>query len=330
MVGHRSSSSWRSLRPYPPSPGPTPAVPFAAAPDATVPGMEEVVAVPGARLWTATSGAGVPLVLCHGGPGLSDNLGPVAALLDDVARVHRYDQRGGGRSSADGPYDVATFVADLDALRAHWGHARWIVGGHSWGATLALLYALARPDRTLGVLSLSGTGVRWGWQATTRAHRLARLTAAERRELQALEARLGAGDPGDAARFLRLMWTTDFADRPTADAALDAAPLYAYPRADAVFRAVAADQRRILDGGIEDAVRGLQAPLLAVHGAEDSDPSRARHLADLAPRGRFVALAGCGHSPWLERPDVLRDAVTPFVDASRSPGGGPEGRELPA
>ncbi|WP_210493117.1 alpha/beta fold hydrolase [Patulibacter sp. SYSU D01012] len=275
--------------------------------------MQEHVAVPGARLWTATSGRGVPLVLCHGGPGLSDNLGPLAGLLDDVALVHRYDQRGGGRSSAAGPFDVATFVADLEALRTHWGHERWIVGGHSWGAVLALLYALEHPDRVLGVVSVSGTGVRWGWQAATRTHRLERLTAAERQELQALEAALGTGDPAARARVLRLMWTTDFADRATADAVLDAGPLYAFPRADAVFRAVSADQRRILDAGLEERIRALPAPLLAVHGAADSDPARAERLAALAPRGRFVLLPGCGHSPWLERPDAVAAALRPFV-----------------
>ena len=89
------------------------------------------VEVPGARLWTASQGVGTPLVLCHGGPGLSDNLGPLAVMIDDIARVHRFDQRGGGRSSTGCPLDVDTLVADLDALRGHWGHERWVVGGHS-------------------------------------------------------------------------------------------------------------------------------------------------------------------------------------------------------
>ena len=116
--------------------------------------------MPGAALWTASQGAGVPLVLCHGGPGLSDNLGPVAGMVDDVALVHRYDQRGAGRSRSNGPFEVASLVADLDALRAHRRHDRWVVGGHSWGANLALFYALAHPDRTLGVVYHAGTGLR--------------------------------------------------------------------------------------------------------------------------------------------------------------------------
>jgi proline iminopeptidase len=272
-----------------------------------------MVEVPGATLWTESQGAGVPLVLCHGGPGLSDNLGPVAAMVDDVARVHRFDQRGSGRSRSDGPFDVDAMVGDLEALRRHWGHERWVLGGHSWGASLALFYALAHPDRALGVIYLCGTGLRWGWQEDAQRRRLARLTADERAELAALEARLGNGDPAVVALFLRLMWTTDFADRARADAFLDAQPLYAFPRDERVFRAVAASQRARLDAGIDDAVRALDVPVLAIHGAEDTDPARARAVAELAPRGRYVQIADAAHSPWLERPEPLRAALRGFL-----------------
>ncbi|MEU7172376.1 hypothetical protein ABZ949_12925 [Micromonospora tulbaghiae] len=43
----------------------------------------------GCRLWADRVGAGAPLVLCHGGPGIWDYLGPVARLLDGHARVVR-------------------------------------------------------------------------------------------------------------------------------------------------------------------------------------------------------------------------------------------------
>lgn len=42
------------------------------------------------------------MVLCHGGPGLWDYLGPVSSMVEDLCTVHRYDQRGGGRSTTDG------------------------------------------------------------------------------------------------------------------------------------------------------------------------------------------------------------------------------------
>lgn len=277
---------------------------------------EELVDVPGASLWTVTQGAGTPLVLCHGGPGLCDNLGAVAGLVDDRALVHRYDQRGNGRSSREGPFDVATFVADLEALRHHWGHERWVVGGHSWGAALALFYAATHPDRTAAVLCISTTGVRWGWQPETRRHRLRRLRADERTELAALEDALRTGKAADAdrARHLRLLWSTDFVSPSRARDVLDAGPLYAFTRNDRVFAAVADDQRRILDTGFAETVRGLPMPVVAVHGAGDAGVGGAETVANLAPAGQCLVLDDAGHSPWFEQPEALRSAILAVLD----------------
>lgn len=92
------------------------------------------------------------MVLCHGGPGLWDYLAPVASMVEDLCTVHRYDQRGGGRSPTDGPFTVDGFIADLDDVRRHFGYDRFIVGGHSWGASLALFYGLAVPARVSAIV----------------------------------------------------------------------------------------------------------------------------------------------------------------------------------
>jgi proline iminopeptidase len=136
---------------------------------------ERVVAVNGAKLWVAEQGAGPPIVLCSGGAGLCDYLGPVAATVDDVAQVYRFDPRGCGRSSATPPYDMPTLLADLDALRSTMGHERWVVAGHSFGADLALAYALEHTARVRALVYISGTGVQDDrqWHAAYEAGRAA-------------------------------------------------------------------------------------------------------------------------------------------------------------
>lgn len=134
---------------------------------------ESFLDICGARLWLADQGAGRPLMLCSGGPGCCDHLAPVAALLAGSARVLRFEPRGCGRSSPDGPFDLDTTLADLDALRSAMGLERWIIGGHSWGADLALAYALTYPARCLGLVYLSGRGLQndRDWHAAYRAGR---------------------------------------------------------------------------------------------------------------------------------------------------------------
>src|SRR6478672_9779723 len=113
-----------------------------------------MLTVEGARLFFVEVGDGEDVaVMLHGGPGAShDYLRP---QLDAIAepgrrRLFYYDQRGGGRSKlAAGvkPGGWPVHVADLEAVRAHLGLARLVLVGYSWGALLAMLYALEHPDR---------------------------------------------------------------------------------------------------------------------------------------------------------------------------------------
>jgi proline iminopeptidase len=141
----------------------------------------------GCRLWTADTGRGAPLVVCHGGPGLWDMFGSLADALAGDVRVVRWDQRGCGRSERRGPYSVARSVADLDAVRSGVGADRAAVLGHSWGATLALRYALDHPDRVSALIYVSGTGLGWDWYEPFQCAIADRLvpSAARRTELRA-------------------------------------------------------------------------------------------------------------------------------------------------
>jgi proline iminopeptidase len=98
---------------------------------------------------------GQPALLLHGGPG--SGLTAMHARFFDPGRfrVIGFDQRGAGRSAPAGGVEhntTAELLADIRALRAHLGIARWLVVGGSWGATLALLHATDLPDAVTGLL----------------------------------------------------------------------------------------------------------------------------------------------------------------------------------
>jgi proline iminopeptidase len=134
-----------------------------------------VTADDGVTLWTTRSGHGRPAVLMDGGPGIWDYLESLAELVDSLFSAVRYDQRGCGRSGgADGPYTLDRATADLDAVRTAADAGPTFLVGHSWGATLALLYALERPDSVEGVVYCAGTGLEWArWKPSTSARLVA-------------------------------------------------------------------------------------------------------------------------------------------------------------
>lgn len=262
----------------------------------------------GVRLWFETTGEGpgVPLVLCHGGPGMWDNLGPLATLVDHDRTVVRWDQRGCGRSEgADGPFTIAQSMADLDALRRHLGLARWILGGHSWGASLALHAALAQPSVAAGLLYLSGTGLGRSWTPSYDAAPALRLTAgqlARREELDGMSTRTREED----VEWRTLHWIPDFVDRAHAAelAAIDAgAPWEVNLIGNA---AINADTKTVDAAAVLERCRRLDVPALLVHGELDPRPPFAvDDLAAALPTVDLVVIDGVGHQPWLERPGAV-------------------------
>ena len=115
------------------------------------------VAVPGGHVWMCQVGGGdgLPAIALHGGPGSPhDYLEPLAALGDARPLVF-YDQLGCGRSERPDDLSLWTlqrFVDELDAVIDASGHARVHLVGHSWGAMLAVDYALAKPARVASLV----------------------------------------------------------------------------------------------------------------------------------------------------------------------------------
>jgi proline iminopeptidase len=98
---------------------------------------------------------GIPAVYLHGGPG--SGCQPDHRRLFDPERFCAvlFDQRGAGRSRPKGAREHNTLphlIADMELIREKFGFARWMVVGGSWGATLALAYAEAHPERVSGIV----------------------------------------------------------------------------------------------------------------------------------------------------------------------------------
>jgi pimeloyl-ACP methyl ester carboxylesterase len=107
--------------------------------------------VNGVRLYYAIAGAGVPMVLVHGSWSSHREWDQVAAELARDHRVLVYDRRGhSGSERPPGQGSVDEDVADLAALILHLDLApAWVVG-NSFGGSIALHLAAARPELLRG------------------------------------------------------------------------------------------------------------------------------------------------------------------------------------
>lgn len=163
---------------------------------------------------------GVPVMVVHGGPG--GGCSPAMRRYFDPAvyRIILFDQRGCGRSRPHASVEENTtwhLVADMEAIREALGLGHVILFGGSWGATLALIYAITHPDAVAhmvlrGVFCMTQTELDWfygGGAARFFPDLWARFESAipedERSDLiAAYHRRLFSGNLPEEMRFARL------------------------------------------------------------------------------------------------------------------------------
>jgi proline iminopeptidase len=118
---------------------------------------EGTLAVPGGNVWfkRVGAGAGLPLLVVHGGPGLPHTYLRSLQRLADEREVVFWDQLGCGNSERPSNTELWTMersMAEMDAVVRGLGLERFHLFGNSWGGMMAQQHAL---DATSGAVSLT-------------------------------------------------------------------------------------------------------------------------------------------------------------------------------
>lgn len=267
-----------------------------------------------------------PLLLLHGGPGAShDYLLPQMLELAKDHRLVLYDQRGGGRSRHDDDREAITWqgqVADVARVAAERQVTPLDLVGYSWGALLALLYAIeARAGRTAPAparLALIEPA------PVTRAYREAFEAEFAHRQagpdVAALRAELAASGlkESDPAAYRQRVFE------------LSVAGYFANPRRAhdlTPFRVTGRVQQStwssLGDFDLLPALRDVRVPAFVVHGRQDPIPlASSEHVAE-ALGTRLLVLDDCGHVPYVERPAEMFPPLLAFL---REPAPSPDVR----
>ena len=271
-------------------------------------------AVEGGELVGWVQGSGPRVLLLHGGPGLSFNyLDPLVDEIGDGYEVASYQQRGLAPSTAMGPYDVNTHVADvahvLDALG--WDSAT--VVGHSWGGHLATHVAVGLADRVDSALIVDPLGaVGDGGEKEFEAEIMARTPEEIRARAQELDdqALRGEGTESQLEESLRLVWPAYF---PTWHGA---PPM---PAISSSVEAYAGTFESIHDllPALEQALPTIRVPVGFVAGGSSPMPvSASADAAARIPGAWLDVVEGAGHFPWYDAPGSVRHALDRLVSGS--------------
>jgi len=244
----------------------------------------------GVELHVEELGAGPPVIMLHGL--LVGNMTTwYFTAAPDLARTHRvilFDLRGHGLSERTPTgYDVDRMTGDLTSLVDRLTDEPVVLVGHSYGALIALTFALRHPDRV--------------------------------RKLVVIEAPLPPSRLEEFGTFLRGSSDDMLEALPGAlrDAVRSGSRQGARVAEGIRFLARESSLLRDLTSAEDvpdEALAALGCPLLAVYGTYSSCRPVGARLARVVPGALLVELGG-GHFLPLDAPRALTDVMTRFIDA---------------
>ena len=280
---------------------------------------EGFVDVEGGRVWYRVVGSGTdtPLLLLHGGPGVSSHyMNPLAGVAEDRPVVF-YDQLGAGRSDQpDDPtlWTVDRFVRELDQVRTALGLDEIHILGHSWGTMLAVEYMLTEPDgvHSLVLASPSISVERWSADAEL-------LKQALSEQQQAAIERHEAAGTFDSDEYQQAMmayyrlylsrsdpWPQDI--ERTFESLNPA--IYGFMWGPSEFTATGT----LKDFERAEALRELNLPILVTIGRHDEiTVDTARYYQGLAPDAQLVIIEDAAHLTMQDQPEQYVEVVRDFL-----------------
>ena len=266
--------------------------------------------VNGIHLHERRTGHGPPVVVLHGGPGAHhDYLLPGFDALAEGRELIYYDQRGGGQSPVgrEVPVGWREHVADLEALRQHWGLERLTLLGYSWGGLLAMLYTIEHPSRV----------ERLGLCSPAPSHKEAR-EEFERR----FAARTMSPELQEARQALRASGLREAHPELHAAAIFELAVAgYFHDTARArnltPFRVTERTRAEVWaslgDYDIRPRLRALSLPACVLHGDDDPIPYESAHETAECLKAEWHLVPDCGHVPYVEAPEAFLEAFDRFL-----------------
>lgn len=256
---------------------------------------------------------GEAIFFIHGGPGMGDCRGDIAAFspLGDEYKLVFLDMRGSGRSEDKPPYTHEQWTADIDELRKQLGLEKIKMLGGSYGGFLTLEYALRYPENLTHVmLRDTAPSCNYNDQSTAKAlnsnlpgineDMLDRLFGGRVKSNDDFKEMFGAIQP-----LYTVVWDEEIAKQ----------------RLDSIFfhyethnYAFSVNQPAY---DLTEQLKNIQVPVLVTVGRHDwiTPVVASEDIHREVPNSTLVIFENSGHSPHLEENEKYIELVRDFIKA---------------
>ena len=258
------------------------------------------------------------VIVLHGGPGLPhEYFHPMLTNLSRYVRLVYFDRRADMLSAAPPhqPISVNEMADDVEALRQALGLNRVTIFGHSFGAAVALNYAMRHPDNVKRLILVSASATVEN-PAEAEKRLVKSLSRVEMAAYQSGEGTTGGANPCERVRRRYAALYPHYFHKQVP---------YEFGRGlyvvyfDALAKKLAlGDGAQKLD--LRDNLSAVKAPVLVVAGRYDmvTPMAQATELADGLPKSRLVVMEHSAHFPFFEENYMFTQWVRQFIAGTTS------------
>lgn len=285
-------------------------------PTVIVENQEGLISLNNTELYCKVVGEGEPLVVIHGGPGLSHDyfLPQMEGLAEDYTLIF-YDQRVSGRSASDldtTEVSLEKFLEDIEAIRRHFKLGKMNLMGHSWGGLLAIQYAKTYPDSLKHLILSNSTPASSELRASESAKLSERITEedkAERAKIISTDA-FKEGNARAYEKFFKWFYKKEFANEALADNLNLAFPTN-FVQNNQLLQYLGKDMGQY---DYHNDLKKINTPTLVIYGDYESGLEGGKLIHENLPNSEFVLIKNSGHFPFIEQPEAYFDAIDDFLD----------------
>ncbi|MBN1781222.1 alpha/beta fold hydrolase [bacterium] len=272
--------------------------------------------IDGAEIYYKTMGRGTPTFILHGGPGDTHDTMLQLSKIADRYRLIFYDQRAAGRSTGDSDtasHTVAQFVNDLEQLRVQLAPGKINLIGGSWGAMLAMQYAMQYSDHINALVLMSSMGIRSEYFKYYQKNIENNRTPED--SLALVKIMRSDDFKNHVPQAMENFWRTYFRAYCCNPGFADSLHLWmrddGYPIVPGKYAGLWAFFQ---DYDIQDDLKHITCPTLILHG--DHDPTTTewvRPIHEHITGSQFVMISNAGHWLWVEAPDQVIPLIRSFL-----------------
>ena len=275
------------------------------------------IEINGCDVYYKTMGTGTPTFILHGGPGDGhDSMLPLNELKDQNKLIF-YDQRAAARSTGDADtasHAIENFVEDLEQLRLKLAPEKINIIGGSWGAMLAMQYAIKYSHNINALVLMASMSPSSELLKTFFSNREKNRTSEDSLALEKITntEEFKNNNPETIEKFWRVFFRA-YCYNPTY---ADSIKLFIR---DSTYKRVPGRYLKLWkffqNYDIRDNLKNISCPTLILQGDYDPMPIEgAQKIHENIQRSELKVIKNAGHWLWVEATDQLIPVVRDFLN----------------